>query len=319
MLKSIDFSGDFLYNFMCIIFLETKMKGSRDKDMKKLLAILLAALMLASVCACSPEVENNDINAVNAQQNKLDDSFATKNGTLKYEYIDSATIRVVAYEGKNEKHELDIPSEMNGKTVVEIANDAFDNLSNISSVKIPATVTKIGERAFASCKELAGIELPASVTTLGKGAFSGCVAMTSANLAAAKIVALDAHMFQGCTALTAVALPAEMTEIGWGAFFGCTALETVGLPAQLQKISTQAFQKCTGLVKIEMPATLTLCEVAAFAECENLAEVTFANVEGWKSVENYGTEKAEATAVNVAVLDECLAALVINYHNVLTK
>lgn len=295
------------------------MKGSWDKVMKKLLAILLAALMLASVCACSPEVENTDINAVNAQQNKLDDSFALKNGTLKYEYIDSATIRVLSYEGKNEKHELVIPSEMNDKKVVEIANDAFDNLSNITSVKIPATVTKIGERAFASCKELVSVEIPASVTAIGKGAFSGCVALTNVNLAAAKLATLDAHMFQGCTALTTVALPAEMTEIGWGAFFGCSALETVGLPTQLQKIATQAFQQCTSLVKIEMPATLKLCEAAAFAECDNLAEVTFANAEGWKSVENYGTDKAEVTAVNVANVGECLEALLINYNNVLTK
>lgn len=289
------------------------------KVMKKLLAVLLAALMLVSVCACSPEVENTDINAVNAQQNELDDSYETKTGKFTYEYIDSATIRVVAYEGKNEKHTLDIPSKMNDKTVVEIADDAFDNLSNITSVKIPNTVKTIGERAFASCEELVSVVVPASVTEIGKGAFGGCTALTSADLSAAKITAVDAHMFQGCAALTTVALPADVTEIGWGAFFGCAALETVNLPAQLTKISTQAFQKCAGLVKIEMPATLKTCEAAAFAECVNLAEVTFANTEGWKSVKNYGTDDAEATAVNVTVLDECLDALLVNYDHVLIR
>lgn len=276
--------------------------------MKKLLAILLAALMLTSVVACSPEAEGSDVNALNPKGNELDKYFEIATGTFEYEYIDSLTVRVIGYTGKDAKHEISIPAVMNDKKVVSIGKGAFDNLSNLTGVTIPASVTEIEDLAFASCKDLVKVSLPASVEKMGTGVFGWCVALetvTFTNVENAKLTAISDSTFQGCTALKSINIPASVTEIGFGAFANCASLNDVTLPAKLVKIGQQAFWGCTSLTKIEMPATLTSCELGAFALCNSLTEVKFADTAGWN--------------VDVSDSAACVTALVKNYNTALVK
>ena len=254
--------------------------------MKKLLAVLLAALMLASVTACSPELEGSDISAVQIEREEIDKHFTVETGTFTYEYIDSASVRVVAYDGMIELHDLVIPAVMNDKAVVEIADDAFDYCSNLRSVTVPASVKVIGKNAFAFCGKLAYAYIPASLSTLGSSAFAFCdslekVVFTNPESAALKTISSSA--FHGCVSLAEINLPATVTEIGAGAFFKCEVLYTIELPASLEKIGAQAFDSCTSLRVLVMPEALTLCEAYAFAKCNSLVEVTFANTDRWSA------------------------------------
>ena len=85
-----------------------------------------------------------------------------------------------------------IPKKIDGKEVVEIGRNAFNN-SELTKLVIPNTVKKIGESAFYSCSlkeisisnsvieigvnafsdnSLTDITIPSSVTTIGNGAFA---------------------------------------------------------------------------------------------------------------------------------------------------
>ena len=166
------------------------------------------------------------------------------------------TGKTVAITGYSIEGGLDvvIPSNINGKQVVAIGNNAFttkgvtptgistnkieyniqplyskkDNYEvvpivvvpskglGITSVIIPNTVTSIGIRAFASNK-LTSVTIPSSVTSIGKSAFSS-------------------------NQLTNIIIPSSVKTIGDGAF-SSNHLTSVTIPNSVTSIGTNAFRK----------------------------------------------------------------------------
>ena len=55
-----------------------------------------------------------------------------------------------------------------------IADSAFENCTNLTTVIIPNSVTSIGISAFSGCSSLTSVTIPDSVTSIGFGAFSDC-------------------------------------------------------------------------------------------------------------------------------------------------
>ena len=77
---------------------------------------------------------------------------------------------------------IEIPKEIDGVTITEIADGAFKDCSQLEIIAIPYGVTKIGNEAFLRCKKLKSISIPNSVTSIGKDVFSGCTALDDASL-----------------------------------------------------------------------------------------------------------------------------------------
>lgn len=282
------------------------------KKMKKLLAILLAALMLVSVTACNTKVEDS-LSTVKLDIVEEDDTFVGEKGTFKYEYLDTSTLCITQYIPVSDSLQaLTIPSEMNGKKVVEIGAEAFKNISAISSVTVPATITKIGEQAFVDCDNLKSVTLPASLTVLGSYAFAYCDALeTVAFTGDEKLTSIGQSAFHHCVALSNIVLPATVAEIGTGAFMGCTALESLNLSyAGLTKIGDSAFMNCTGLANVELSQSLVYCGAYAFGGCVDTT-FTFLSTDGWN---------AEGLDVDVSTSAKAYDVLVDEYFNfVLTK
>ncbi len=77
----------------------------------------------------------------------------------------------------NTDSDLEIPEDIDGVPVAEIAANAFKGDLSIESVYIPDGVTTIGANAFAGCSNLqaGSIYFPSTVKKVGKGAFIGCL------------------------------------------------------------------------------------------------------------------------------------------------
>ena len=63
-----------------------------------------------------------------------------------------------------------------------IADNAFDSCTLLTSVTIPTSVTVIGAQAFESCTALTSVTIPSSVTTISTQAFYGCSSLTSVTI-----------------------------------------------------------------------------------------------------------------------------------------
>ena len=242
--------------------------------MKKLLALILAALMIATLSACSDkENENNSDLKDYLQKDEIVNHiyFAETGETFYFEQVDSETVTITGYTCGDALHELKIPETLDNKTVVGISEQAFKECNSITKVIIPATVKTIERYAFANCALISELAIPATVESIGEAAFTGCSRLVTLDLSAATITEIPYHAFSNCEALTSVSIPASVKEIGAAAFLGCTSLESITFAEGLESIGKQAFQNCKALVSIKFPASLTaLEENLVFAGSENL-------------------------------------------------
>lgn len=140
--------------------------------------------------------------------------------------------------------DVNIPSQIGGKTVTEIGERAFFCIG-VTSVVIPDTVTRIGEAAF-NLTYLEEVVVPASVTQMEKYVFLNNKHLTSVTLLAG-ITELKEMTFSGCSVLTDVTLPDTLTEIGISAFADCKSLTSLVLPDSVISVDPSAFSGCTAL------------------------------------------------------------------------
>ena len=69
-----------------------------------------------------------------------------------YELNGSSTLTIKAYEGNASS--IIIPSSIDGLSVTEVGECAFENNTNIVSIDLPDTIVVIKRRAFAGCSNL---------------------------------------------------------------------------------------------------------------------------------------------------------------------
>lgn len=117
-------------------------------------------------------------------------------------------VKITGFEGPIGET-LVIPEEIDGKKTRRIADFAFRDCSEITSVAFPGSVREIGGFSFAGCAALREV------------AFSKGLDM------------IEDYAFYKCRAITNVALPESLTDIGSEAFGGCS-LGTVRLPSGLE-------------------------------------------------------------------------------------
>ena len=106
--------------------------------------------------------------------------------------LDNGTVEITFYNGNDAT--LNIPKTINGKSVTQIATNAFYYCEYLKNLTIPDSVTDIGYEAFCDCDSLISVTIPNSVATIGYGAFNDC------------------------NSLKSVTIPKSVTEIGERAF-----------------------------------------------------------------------------------------------------
>ncbi len=138
--------------------------------------------------------------------------------------VSDAAVTVTDYNGTATS--IEIPSQIEGKPVTAIDDDAFRNCDTLEEVLLPETLQSIGSRVFYGCDSLELMDIPNSVTTLGDNAFYGCKALTHVRVGSG-VQTVPSSAFYLCSSLSSVELPAGLTEIHSMAFQGCSSLTDV--------------------------------------------------------------------------------------------
>ena len=110
--------------------------------------------------------------------------------------------------------------------------------SNTSIVLSEGTVG-IADKAFYDCRDLTSVTIPGSVTSIGYSAFGYCTGLTSITIPDS-VTSIVGSAFAGCTSLKSVIIGDSVTLIGGFTFSGCTSLTSItfnGTKAQWNAIS----------------------------------------------------------------------------------
>lgn len=143
------------------------------------------------------------------------------------------TATITGYKGN--KTEIEIPSKIQGLSVIKIEKDAFQDLAiKLKSVILPKTVEIIGDNAFQD-NNLTSVNLE-SVKEIGVHAFSG---NQLTNVTIPNIVTIGDYAFYN-NRLTKVVLGNSLLNIGEKAF-SQNQLKTIQLPTSLENVYEEAF------------------------------------------------------------------------------
>ena len=167
--------------------------------------------------------------------------------------VSEDTVAVRAYIGTNTV--VNIPRTINGKTVVEIENNAFANNTTVTKVTVPSTVTFINVAAFQSTPNLKEVRLSKNLTELSDKAFFNS-GIESIRIPAGVTDIVDS-CFENCPLLETVTFSKGLKTLGENAFKSCISLKTVVLPDGLESLGGSTFEGCINLESVTIPSSCT--------------------------------------------------------------
>ena len=210
-------------------------------------------------------------------------------GDFNYSVLDDGTVEITKYIGSAEK--VDIPAEIDGKSVTSIDSYTFSGCTNLTSITIPNSVTSIGDYAFLDCTSLKSITIPASVTYIGDGAIGYYV--DKINWIYNRITGFEIKYTKntyGHWYATKNGFSDESCSITNELADGTLAIKYAGrdktyvIPAEIDgkrvtKIDYAAFSYCDNLESITIPDSVTSIDYSAFRGCSKLTRITIQDSE----------------------------------------
>ena len=177
--------------------------------------------------------ESNWVNGVLYINNHLIRASKTLSGSYS---IKQGTVNIAdsAFYDCNNVTSVTIPNGLRN-----IGNCAFENCGKITSFTAPESVETVGYGAFRSCSKLQSVEIGNPDAVLGSGAFADCGSLSQISLANG-LKEIPYACFSG-SAITSLKLPDTVTDIGYMAFSGSEKLAEIDLPANLQHLGGHAF------------------------------------------------------------------------------
>ena len=206
---------------------------------------------------------------------------------IPYEYtIADGKVTITKYLGSEDK--VNVPAEIEGKSVIAIGANAFAENKTLTEVALPASVISIGQSAFAMCTNLESINAE-KVMSFGAYAFFNCSSLKSFTFND-NIETLPIYMFSECTSLASVKLPSKLKALSNHLFDACESLKSVNIPGGVTVIERSAFENA-GIETIVIPDSVV--EIGDYAfENAPLTSVSFGkNVEKLGSLVFWGCNK----------------------------
>lgn len=284
-------------------------------NIKRVLSVVLCTLLMISMLATC----------------QLSFTFAATEGDYTYTVADNGKdATITGYKGTAAA--VEVPAVLAGYNVVAIADEAFANLTKITSVSLPAKVASIGNAAFRNCSALQSVTMPTVSYTLGDAAFMDCVALKQADLRLATEIGVG--VLSDCSSLTELTLPAvgdaqngvsymailfdgiaNAADPGFpatlktvtvtadktleaSAFKGMSHLKTVTFTQPVTTVGENAFNGCAVLESVNMTVNASVIGAKAFYGCKALTAIDISN--------------AVTTAIGASAFEGCAALATIN-------
>ncbi|MEE1125016.1 MAG: leucine-rich repeat protein [Acutalibacteraceae bacterium] len=164
-----------------------------------------------------PGVYHTHVYAYDAARNEnvsSIDILVPDKGLLIYDIVGDN----IHIQGVNDKtvQEVSIPSNIGGRSVTEISDNAFLECTNMVKITLPDTIIRIGNNAFRECWHLKEFVCPPELSSLGNDVFSSCYGLSKITFNN-KINSIGARAFY-TTNLKSVNLPKSLSSIGEYAF-----------------------------------------------------------------------------------------------------
>ena len=158
-------------------------------------------------------------------------------GELKYTLTSD---RAIITSCEKSAVSVTIPEEIEGKPVLQIAENAFYSHTELTDVTIPDTVRALGSRAFYGCSKLNHVQLPKYLLTIG----SGC--------------------FMSCASLSEITIPGTVRNIGNSVFFQTPWLEERQAEDPLVQVNHIVIdgEKCTDETLVIPEGVTEICDAA---------------------------------------------------------
>lgn len=166
--------------------------------------------------------------------------------------------------------EITLPTELDGKKVIAVANNGFRGTERLKKVFVPKGYLEIGTDAFSGCSNLTLVELAANLKVseesadrsaeenagliICHSAFANCVALATVEFGG-NVKEIGEYAFKN-TRITRAELTA-VTKIGDHAFEDCKALTSVYISSAMQPsgIGQDIFSGCSSGLKFEIHET----------------------------------------------------------------
>lgn len=169
-----------------------------------------------------------------------------------------------------------------GNVSIRVVPDSAEHLFS-GRVEIPSsvfstanggeyTVVALADSAFVNCREITSIVLPATIQTIGRNVVNHCFALN----------AFEVENGGNFSVIDGVLFNADATRL-----ITCPTAKSgkYVVPASVETIASTAFATCKNISDIVLPKKLKDIEDYTFYECWGLANVTFP--EGLETIGNY--------------------------------
>lgn len=195
----------------------------------------------------------------------------------------SGGIELYQYDGYDGLTDvLEIPAEIDGRTVVGLGENFLSGNNWITQVILPDTLTYLEPGAFFNCQALTTLRIPAGVTSIGYSVVARDTQLVNftcdpanPNYAVADGVLYDKAMTTvlAVPAAAQVTLPETVTSIGEYAFSWNDNLTAVSLPDSVTALEEGAFWQCSNLTRLRLSENLTQIGYAALNSCYQLDQL----------------------------------------------
>lgn len=202
-----------------------------------------------------------------------------------------------------------------GSGISTIADSAFNNCFQVSTVTIPNNTGKIGNSSFYACYNLRFVAIP-HAASIDNTAFANCFALGGVSLPPT-LTAIPNYMLDSGFGIAGTKCPSNVQSLGVAAYRNNYTRKAVALPAALAAIPDNLCNNCYSLAQVTAPSGVASIGAGAFQNCygvkfydftEHTAVPTLANanaftgiaadceirvpaslVDSWKAATNWST------------------------------